>query len=267
MAYSGSSIRDLESDGWEITETFHRQGSVAEWHEHDAPHFCLVVAGGLVDECRDTDRECGPGALLYFPARTPHRDRFLDGGARCLNLRPPRGSAGSGGADPNRAGTPGDGSPGILLCEPRASWLASRLYDRIRIEAPRAHPRGRELADLLAARRADRPAEDTRPPAWLVRARELIEEGWTDDARLGTIAARVGVSRFHLARRFRERFGCSVGEYVHRLRVTHARHLLLSTDASLSEIAFATGFSDQSHFTRVFGRFAGTSPARYRDAA
>ena len=253
MAYSGRSLRDVEAAGWGITETFHAEGSATDWHEHDAGHFCLVVAGALVDEGGDAHRECGPGTLLYFPPGVPHRDRFLERGARCLNLRPPP--------------VPGGERSGILVCENRASWLAGRVYDRIRVDSARPRPSRGELVDLLEAAAGFGPPEPPRDPEWLVRAQALIHEDWADDARLGTIAERAGVSRYHLARRFRERFGCSVGQYVHRLRVTRARHLLLATDASLSEIAFATGFADQSHFTRVFGRHVGTSPDRYRRAA
>ena len=276
MAYSGRALRDVETAGWEITETLHPEDSATGWHEHEAGHFCLVVAGGLVDEGGDARRDCGPGALLYFPPGVPHRDRFPHRGARCLNLRPPgRPACGRDGQDEGvlhghgRSPDPSEragGPAGVYVCESRASWLASRVYDRIRLDA--AVPR-RSLPELGEFLEAARPKPLDPPPEtdWLARARKLIEQSWTDGPRLGTIAGRVGVSRFHLARKFRERFGCSVGEYVHRLRVTRARHLLLHSDASLSHIAFATGFSDQSHFTRIFGRHVGTPPGRYRNAA
>jgi len=260
VTYSGRALRDLQADGWEITETFHPGGTATDWHEHEIGHFCLVVAGSLVDEGGDARRDCGPGTLLYFPGRVPHRDVFLESGARCLNLRPPRAGTGALGV------APGDGEARVLLCEHSASWLAGRVYDRIRIAAAHSDASSDELVDLLAADSFAR-AETPQDPQWLGHARALIDEEWASDARLGTVAVRVGVSRYHLARKFRERFGCSVGEYVHRLRVTQARHLLLATDASLSEIAFTTGFADQSHFTRIFRRHIGTSPDRYRRAA
>lgn len=258
VTYSGRALRDLEADGWEITETFHAGGTATDWHEHETGHFCLVIAGALVDEGGDARRDCGPGTLLYFPGRVTHRDVFLESGARCLNLRPPRPETGTPGV------TPESGEARVLQCEHSASWLAGRVYDRIRIAA-RPHASG-ELGDLLAADSFGR-ADTSRDPRWLAHARALIDEEWASDARLGTVAERVGISRYHLARTFRERLGCSVGEYVHRLRVTHARHLLLATEASLSEIAFTTGFADQSHFTRIFRRHIGTSPDRYRRAA
>ncbi|WP_345774973.1 helix-turn-helix transcriptional regulator [Sinorhizobium sp. K101] len=49
-----------------------------------------------------------------------------------------------------------------------------------------------------------------------------------------------------------------------RERITRARTLLLESDAALSEVAISCGFSDQSHFTRVFSSIVGTTPGAWR---
>jgi len=68
----------------------------------------------------------------------------------------------------------------------------------------------------------------------------------------------------HLARVFRAREGCSIGEFARRCRIEWAASQLATTSASLSTLAHAAGFCDQSHFTRVFARQLGMSPGRYR---
>jgi AraC family transcriptional regulator len=67
----------------------------------------------------------------------------------------------------------------------------------------------------------------------------------------------------HLAATFRRHYGCSLGEYLRRRRVATARELLTNPDLPLTEIAFAAGFSDQSHLTRTFKRFTGMTPLQY----
>jgi AraC family transcriptional regulator len=67
-----------------------------------------------------------------------------------------------------------------------------------------------------------------------------------------------------LARAYRRRFGCSIGERVRALRVEHAARRLLETTEPLSTIAVGTGFYDQSHFTNAFRRQLGVTPAAYR---
>jgi len=58
--------------------------------------------------------------------------------------------------------------------------------------------------------------------------------------------------------------GEGIGEYVHRMRVRAACEQMLAPQRSLAEISLATGFADQSHFTRVFRRVTGMSPGAFR---
>jgi AraC family transcriptional regulator len=70
-----------------------------------------------------------------------------------------------------------------------------------------------------------------------------------------------------LARAFRRSFGCTVGEYLRRLRIERATEQLAGGDTPLAEIALAAGFADQSHFSNVFRRRTGMSPSAFRRAA
>lgn len=65
---------------------------------------------------------------------------------------------------------------------------------------------------------------------------------------------------------FQRCFGCAPGEYMRRLRVDHARRTLERGLDPLSEVALDAGFSDQSHLTRLFRRYLGTTPGSYRAA-
>jgi AraC family transcriptional regulator len=101
-------------------------------------------------------------------------------------------------------------------------------------------------------------------PSWLKKSKEFLHENFTDSLTLEELAVRADVHPAHFSRVFREKFGCSVGEYVRRLRVEFASRQLLSTDIPLAEIAAAAGFSDQSHFNRTFKSIFGVTPAEYR---
>lgn len=80
---------------------------------------------------------------------------------------------------------------------------------------------------------------------------------------LDRLAAEVHLSKFHLARLFREHAGTSLWAYVLQARIRKAEALLAEGHA-LSEVALRTGFYDQSHFTRVFKRMTGLTPGAYR---
>ena len=96
------------------------------------------------------------------------------------------------------------------------------------------------------------------------QAKLLLLESVHTRQPLDDIARAVGLSRGHFIRAFQE----TVGETPHRWltgrKIEQAQKLLRETSQSLTEIALTCGFSDQSHFTRVFSRVAGTPPGAWR---
>ena len=96
------------------------------------------------------------------------------------------------------------------------------------------------------------------------RAKEIIHAHFSDHLTLSFIAESIGTHPVYLAREFRRRYHCTVGEYVRHLRIQFACHEMANSDATIAEIASASGFFDQSHFTSTFKRLTGTTPAEYR---
>jgi transcriptional regulator GlxA family with amidase domain len=80
------------------------------------------------------------------------------------------------------------------------------------------------------------------------------------------LASLVRLNASHFGRAFRNSFGEPPHEYVIRRRVERAQGLMLSTEASLSDIALDCGLADQSHLTRLFRRIVGESPRAWRRA-
>ena len=103
-----------------------------------------------------------------------------------------------------------------------------------------------------------------RPPPWLLQAQELLYAQFTQVIRAADVASAVGVHPAHLARVFRNQFKLSMGSYVRRLRLDWAAQELVRSEVSLTAVALAAGFADQSHFTRFFKRHTGLTPNAYR---
>jgi AraC-like DNA-binding protein len=78
------------------------------------------------------------------------------------------------------------------------------------------------------------------------------------------LAASLGVSVGHFCRAFKRTFGMPARIWIRRRRIEFAQGLMLTTGASLGEIALSCGMSDQSHFTRSFRRIVGDSPSSWR---
>jgi AraC family transcriptional regulator len=80
------------------------------------------------------------------------------------------------------------------------------------------------------------------------------------------LAALLDISVGHFCRAFKRTFGMPARIWIRHRRIELAQGLMLSTNASLSEIALSCGMSDQSHFTRSFRRIVGQSPSSWRHA-
>jgi AraC family transcriptional regulator len=96
------------------------------------------------------------------------------------------------------------------------------------------------------------------------RTREFVDNHLDSDIRLDAMARACGVSPGYFLRMFKARVGISPYQYVLHLRVERAKRLLANEDCGLAEIALHCGFSHQEHLSRIFRRFTGVTPARYR---
>lgn len=105
---------------------------------------------------------------------------------------------------------------------------------------------------------------DRKPPRWLLRARDLLHDRFSEDVSLREVAAAVGIHPVHLARVFRKEYGCTVGDYIRRLRVEFACRKLAESETPLAQIAILSGFSDQSHFSNAFRRQMRMTPGEFR---
>jgi AraC-like DNA-binding protein len=96
------------------------------------------------------------------------------------------------------------------------------------------------------------------------RVREYVELRLSENIDLATLAAVAGLSMHHFAREFKQSAGVTPHHYLTKKRVERAQEMLAETDLSLSEIADAAGFSDQSHLARHFRYMVGTTPREFR---
>ena len=92
----------------------------------------------------------------------------------------------------------------------------------------------------------------------------FIQENLAQELSVQRITRSCHISKSMLYSRFRERFGCTVSEYIHTKRVERACELLRMTDQSMEAISQATGFSSASYFGRIFRKHMGTTPMKYR---
>jgi AraC-like DNA-binding protein len=104
-------------------------------------------------------------------------------------------------------------------------------------------------------------------PAWALELKTIIQDQIDTNLALSLagISSELNVNPAYVSREFSKYFdNLSFGEYIRKLRIEKALAYMESSNYSLSEIAYLTGFSDQSHFTRIFKLETGSTPANFK---
>jgi AraC-like DNA-binding protein len=104
-------------------------------------------------------------------------------------------------------------------------------------------------------------------PDWAKGLREMIQDQLDTNMSLSLqhVSNELEINPAYLSREFSKYFdNLSFGDYIRKLRIEKAIGLMTDTSYSLTEIAYLTGFSDQSHFNRIFKKQTGQTPSVYK---
>jgi AraC family transcriptional regulator len=262
--YFGHVRPRYECAGLSLTEVHHEEPIRLPQHAHEAAYLCLLVDGSYQETFGRTTLMYRPFTLALHPSGLVHRDEIGAAGgrffmveidaARLASVRETRDT------DAVAAGEIRDAtSVGLMVrlyahyCRSLAAGVPPDVFaiDSIGVE-------------LLAASMQIHSVHERRRPRWLATVLEVLHDGEGDPMSVTALAASVGVHPVYLARVFRRVHGCTMAQYLAKMRVRRACALLASRDRSLAQIAAVLGFADQSHFTRTFTSVAGAPPGAYR---
>jgi len=255
--------RFWHGEGWTLREAHDSTACYAP-HLHDTASFGQVLAGQSRCQIRRDVDTIGAGSCVWIredevhacnPApeqRWAYRMLHLDSGwlaERAGELNRP---------------LPGNRRmPAAPALFGRLDALAAALAQSEQLAADQAL--WQALARLLEA--DDVPlARPTAVAPQLARARDYLAEHACDAVPLATLAEQAGLSPWRLLRGFAAAYGHTPHAWQLAQRVSRARHWL-EAGQSLAEAALAAGFTDQSHFSRVFKAHTALSPGRYRALA
>jgi AraC-like DNA-binding protein len=227
-----------------------RGGARLTGHRHDTPTVVAIADGEILDIGPATKRVLRVGAIRAVAAHESRDVVAGPAGAKVLVVA----------ALP---GQPVATHPRVRNGGPLGSSreLVKRLVSLVTTNTP-GEEFERLLLDWIVA--LDGTADNR--PAWIERVKTSLDATAPFFPSTRSLAATAGVHSESLARAFRRNYGISVREYARRGRVVRARDLLAEPGRTLSQVALAAGFADQSHLTREFSLCFGLSPRRYRAA-
>jgi AraC family transcriptional regulator len=235
-------------------------------HEHALGYVTVVLQGNYLEGDHGRLDELAPLTAVFNPVGVTHSTTIGPAGASLFTIEFRREALHALDLQLPEEITVDRGNGALL-------WPGLRLYSAFKGQtADSCMPEGGILqAEILEAQVLEMLAAITgfhRPeksvPRWFSRVKERLHDSFRDRFRMCDLAHEAGVHPVHLARVFRQIERCTPGEYQQRLQVRAACELLRDVEWPLAAIAAECGFADQSHFTRVFRRFSGTTPARFR---
>ncbi len=91
-----------------------------------------------------------------------------------------------------------------------------------------------------------------------------IGNNYMNELSISHLAKRFFISRSHLSRTFKKVTGLTIVEYINMVRINHAKKLLRNENFSILQISEKSGFSNSTHFARIFKRTTGYSPSQFR---
>lgn len=263
-SFFGQTVKKIQTENFGLSETGFPSQSRLPLHSHELPYFGFVLDGDYMERFDRRQRVCSRQSLIYHPAGERHEQYFETGGVRLFRIE--IGSRYC--SELTRSNLLLEYPANVRNCE--VQTIFRRLYREFEIEddASSLIKEGLILELIGNLARLSKPFERRggtgRPPRWLKQIFDLIDARFAEPLSLGALAREADVHPVTLAREFRRYYNRTFGDVVRQKRVELACGEIVKGELPLVEIAVRAGFYDQSHFTKIFKRFAGMTPKEYQ---
>lgn len=227
-------------------------------HFHELAHFALIIKGNYAETFASRMYCHSPMEIIWHRAGISHRDEIGESGASFFVI---------------------EFQTEYLKNLSEFVKLPEDFFERDGLLVRQAQQLYKEFKDWrigsdqiiegltlqMLGHSVRKQIEGKYPPLWLVRVVKRLNEEFRVNLSIENLALEAGVHPVYLASVFRRFYQESISEYIQKLRINYASDLLLGKNIPISEIAFLAGFADQSHFTRIFKRYSGTTPGVFRN--
>jgi len=260
--FHGERLKSCQVPGFILSECTYPPHFETPPHAHGRALFCLAVEGAYTARYGPRTCTCEPASLLFHAPNEMHSEHFQNSGGRffIIEIEPwwlERVRKQGGVIDVSS-----DFKSGSL------AMFGMNLYKEFR-EMDEVSPliiEGLMLAIIGKASRRATTTSTSQAPRWLEQAKQILRDRFSETLTLTEIADSVGVNPAYLAQMFHKYYQGTVGGYLRQLRLEFACQEMATSKMPLCQIALAAGFSDQSHFSRMFKRYMGVSPTQYRES-
>jgi AraC family transcriptional regulator len=254
--YLGSTKCELESEGNFMMITSYWNCPDSDWHYHENSFFTFVLNGGCQEVRKGYIHESRPGDLLYFEKGIIHKNSRYTQYSRNFNLE--LSDKWLTDYDVQFKIEPA----GFALRKCDFKFLFIRLYDEFLNQDSASSVSMNNILLQIMGNKIHEIRSGT--PSWVPKIKEFLYDNWATNFTLKELSAIVGIHPVTISKNFTRYFGCTLGEYIRKIRIEKAIGMIRTTNLTLTDIAFTCGFADQSHFIRTFTKYTGTLPLHFR---
>lgn len=122
------------------------------------------------------------------------------------------------------------------------------------------------IMNMILSRFVKAPSVSVKRDSPMLAVAERINSEYAQKISVADLAKDFGYNPDYFSHVFKETFGISPQRYIINKRVSAAKHLLLTTDKPVGEVALLCGFLDPLYFTRIFSKEIGVSPSTFRQS-
>jgi AraC family transcriptional regulator len=255
--YYGSQNSESSFNGVLLSQ-YTYEGGRTDWHYHENPYFMYVLEGNMKDCNKRVETLCPPGSLMFNNWQEPHYGSKHSKRAGGFHLEFEKCWLDKNGFSQQLL----EGSQ--LIQHPHIHVLFTKLFREFKLSDSYSEVSVAVLLLQICEALSDlKTTHMQKQPGWVEQLRELLHSE-TSNLSLDYLSDQLGVHPVHISRAASRYLSVSLGEYIRQYKLKKALLLLWDSSKSLTEIAYLAGFSDQSHFNRVFKVHFQMNPGTYR---
>ena len=245
--FLGETSNKAHNDLVSVSIVDYRHFVSEDWHYHENVHLSSILVGGNRESRKKEDIIAEPGKILTYREGEIHRNTHTAFPSRNLNVELKEAFFKEGIDFSN------------FQMGSHAYLSMFRIYYELSINDVYSHHSIRQILEPMFFKE-----EVLKKPGWLTTLLCLLNDRWQEFVSLEELSRELGLHPVSISKYFTKHVNCTLADYMRKIKVERALHLLFNSQMSMAEIAYLCGFSDQSHMIRLFRRYIGYSPKMAR---
>lgn len=252
--YSGDILQMREYNGIIASRTSYDGNYNSAFHYHENPHITFIVQGGNLETKKGESTIRNSNDVMFYFSGEWHQTKPTNSNTKNLNLEIDTDFLVNNNISENQIKE-------AVVKKFDTSFYIVNMYAELIFNDELTES---SVQSILFNLIADRKSKNYQSIEWCNRLKQVLNDEWYLNHSLTDLSLKTGVHPVTISKYFPKYFGCTIGDYMRRLRISHSLRLIKDNPESLTEIALKCGFADQSHFTRVFKSYTGLNPLTYR---